>query len=158
EEHGLFERAVDLGDLRAGGSLGWYDADHHRVRLRPDSPGAARPGVCEQPRRVESPVQTDRKVPRAGGLSARRRAQQRARNLQDAAPLFAARGDATRLQIVARLCGEGPQSIVRLAHGAKVSRQAITKHLRALEKAGLARGSRAGRECTWELQTMRLSQ
>jgi len=56
------------------------------------------------------------------------------------------------------LCGEGPQSIVRLAHGAKVSRQAITKHLRALEKAGLARGSRAGRECTWELQTMRLSQ
>ena len=81
-----------------------------------------------------------------------------AARLADAAPLFAALGDATRLQIVARLSGNGPQSIVRLADGAQVSRQAITKHLHALEKAGLARRSRSGRECTWELRTRRLAE
>ena len=37
-----------------------------------------------------------------------------------------------------------------------VSRQAITKHLRVLEEAGLARSSRAGRESIWELRTKRL--
>jgi DNA-binding transcriptional ArsR family regulator len=75
-----------------------------------------------------------------------------------AAPIFAALGDATRLQIVARLCDAGPQSIVRLAAGAAVSRQAVTKHLHALEKAGLIRGSRVGRERIWELRTRRLSE
>jgi DNA-binding transcriptional ArsR family regulator len=75
-----------------------------------------------------------------------------------AAPVFAALGDRNRLRIVARLCGHGPQSISRLADGASVSRQAITKHLRALEAAGLARSSRAGRERIWELRTRRLSE
>lgn len=49
-------------------------------------------------------------------------------------------------------------SIRRLADGASVSRQAVTKHLRALEQAGLARSSRAGRERIWELRTQRLSE
>ena len=78
--------------------------------------------------------------------------------LADAAPIFAALGDATRLRIVARMCGEGPLSIMRLASGARVSRQAITKHLHALEEAGLARSSRVGRERIWELRTRRLSE
>ena len=78
--------------------------------------------------------------------------------LAEAAPFFAALGDETRLHIVARLCGEGPLSIMRLADGATVSRQAITKHLQALEEAGLARSSRIGRESIWELRTKRLSQ
>src|SRR5579863_1600643 len=81
-----------------------------------------------------------------------------ATKLAKAAPIFAALGDETRLQLVARLCGEGPQSIVRLADGAPVSRQAITKHLHALEEAGLARSSRVGRERIWELRTERLSE
>jgi DNA-binding transcriptional ArsR family regulator len=71
--------------------------------------------------------------------------------------VFAALGDATRLQLVARLCSSGPSSIMRLAHGAKVSRQAVTKHLQALEDAGIARSSRAGRERIWELRPERLS-
>jgi DNA-binding transcriptional ArsR family regulator len=75
----------------------------------------------------------------------------------DAASMFAALGDRTRLRIVAQLCGRGPQSIARLADGASVSRQAITKHLRALEAAGLARSSRAGRERIWELRARRFS-
>jgi DNA-binding transcriptional ArsR family regulator len=76
----------------------------------------------------------------------------------EAAPIFAALGDETRLRIVARMCGEGPLSIVRIAEGASVSRQAITKHLQALEEVGLARSSRVGRERVWELRTRRLSE
>jgi DNA-binding transcriptional ArsR family regulator len=86
---------------------------------------------------------------RAGASSAR---------LAAAAPLFAALGDRSRLRLVARLCADGPQSISRLARGASVSRQAITKHLRALEAAGLARSSRAGRERIWELRIARLAE
>jgi DNA-binding transcriptional ArsR family regulator len=78
--------------------------------------------------------------------------------LADAAPVFAALGDDTRLHIVARLCGDGPLSIVQLADGAQVSRQAVTKHLHALRQAGLARSSRVGRERIWELETKRLSE
>ena len=73
-----------------------------------------------------------------------------------AAPVFAALGDETRLRIVARLCSSGPQSIVRLTAGANVSRQAVTKHLRALLEAGLVRSERVGRETIWELETKRL--
>ncbi len=85
----------------------------------------------------------------------RRRA---ARTLAAAAPVFAALGDATRLRIVARLCRGGPLSIVRLTEGAAVSRQAVSKHLRALEAAGLVRSARAGRERIWELQPKRLAE
>lgn len=75
---------------------------------------------------------------------------------KDAAPVFAALGETTRLAIVARLCAEGPLSIARLSDGAGVTRQAITKHLNTLEDVGLVRGSRAGRERIWELDTARL--
>jgi DNA-binding transcriptional ArsR family regulator len=74
------------------------------------------------------------------------------------APVFAALGDTTRLQIVARLSDGGPLSIVRLTEGTKVSRQTITKHLRALEGAGLVSSCRAGRERIWELQATRLTE
>jgi DNA-binding transcriptional ArsR family regulator len=75
----------------------------------------------------------------------------------DAAPVFAALGDETRLAIVARLSTSGPQSIVRLTEGTTVSRQAITKHLHALAHAGLVRSKRDGRERIWEMQTRRLA-
>jgi DNA-binding transcriptional ArsR family regulator len=78
--------------------------------------------------------------------------------LADAAPVFAALGDATRLQIVEHLCASGPQSIVRLTGGAKVSRQAVTKHLHALAGAGLVRSTRDGRERIWEIQPARLAE
>lgn len=78
-------------------------------------------------------------------------------HLGSAAPLFAALGDERRLNIVARLCATGPQSIVRLTEGTKISRQAITKHLHALAEAGLVRSTRDGRERIWQLQTKRLA-
>jgi len=78
--------------------------------------------------------------------------------LADAAPVFAALGDETRLTIVARLCAQGPLSIVRLTDGTHVSRQAVTKHLHAMQRAGLVRDERAGRERVWRLETERLAE
>lgn len=67
------------------------------------------------------------------------------------AHIFAALGDTTRLALVARLsCGE-PFSIVQLTAGSRLSRQAITKHLRVLEHAGVVRGVRRGRESLFHL-------
>jgi DNA-binding transcriptional ArsR family regulator len=79
-------------------------------------------------------------------------------SLRAAAPLFAALGDETRLRIVARLCAGGPASIAGLTTGSGVTRQAVTKHLRVLEDAGLVRGAREGRESSWELQTEKLEE
>jgi DNA-binding transcriptional ArsR family regulator len=73
------------------------------------------------------------------------------------ATLFAALGDPTRLAVVTRLCRDGPTSIARLTEGSNVTRQAIAKHLRVLARAGLARGSRQGRESVWELDPDRLA-
>jgi DNA-binding transcriptional ArsR family regulator len=67
------------------------------------------------------------------------------------APIFAALGDETRIELVARLCTKGPLSIAALTEGTDVTRQAVTKHLHVLEGAGLVRGSRQGRESVWEL-------
>ena len=81
-----------------------------------------------------------------------------ARRLIDAAPLFAALGDATRLRMVARLCDDGPLPTATFTEVADMSRQAIAKHLRVLEGAGLLRSGRAGREWVWEIETKRLAQ
>ena len=43
-----------------------------------------------------------------------------------------------------------PRSIAELTAGSKLTRQAITKHLRVLENAGVVRGVRAGRESLFE--------
>ena len=77
--------------------------------------------------------------------------------VRDAAPLFAALGDPTRLALVALLSAGGPASIAGLAGGVDVSRQAVTKHLHVLEDAGLVRGFRSGREHVWELEPKRLA-
>lgn len=76
--------------------------------------------------------------------------------LTQAAPVFAALGDPTRLRVVARLCADGPLSITHLSEGAQVTRQAVTKHLQTLSDAGLVRDRRYGRERIWELEPKRL--
>lgn len=81
-----------------------------------------------------------------------RRFPAKAARLARAAPLFAALGDETRLFIVARLSAGESMSIVRLAAGTGVTRQAVTKHLRVLSSAGLVRDRRAGRERVWALE------
>lgn len=67
-------------------------------------------------------------------------------NAQRYAPVFAALGDTTRLALLTKLCNGEPQSIATLTDGAAITRQAITKHLRVLEDAGLVRSVRVGRE------------
>jgi DNA-binding transcriptional ArsR family regulator len=70
----------------------------------------------------------------------------------DAAPLFAALGDRTRLALVARLSDGQPRSIALLSADTEMTRQAVTKHLHVLEDAGLVRSTRAGRESQFALR------
>jgi len=79
-------------------------------------------------------------------------------NAKQAAPLFAALGDSTRLALLARLSRQGPGSIAELAEDAAVSRQAVTKHLKVLADAGYVRGTRRGREHIWRLQPRRFEE
>ena len=67
------------------------------------------------------------------------------------APVFAALGDETRLALVRKLSGEGQSSISQLTVGSNKTRQAVTKHLCVLEKVGIARCVRSGRESLYEL-------
>lgn len=73
----------------------------------------------------------------------------------DKALLFAALGDETRLALVQQLRA-GPASIVSLTGEAQMSRQAVTKHLHVLEKAGLITCTRLGRTTLWQLERPRL--
>jgi DNA-binding transcriptional ArsR family regulator len=75
----------------------------------------------------------------------RHRLERRAQ-LADPAAIFAALGDETRLSLIGKLSNGPPQSISRLAEGSTMTRQAITKHLRVLEGAGVVRSVRSGRE------------
>jgi DNA-binding transcriptional ArsR family regulator len=78
--------------------------------------------------------------------------------VRDAAPLFAALGDETRLGILVRLSTQGPDSIARLGARFQVSRQAVTKHLEVLAGAGLVRDSWQGRERIWSIERARFDQ
>lgn len=66
--------------------------------------------------------------------------------------VFAALGDETRLSVLTRLSQGSPQSISQLTAGTRLSRQAVTKHLRVLERAGVVRGIRIGRESLFEIE------
>jgi DNA-binding transcriptional ArsR family regulator len=67
-------------------------------------------------------------------------------------PVFAALGDETRLTMLGRLSNDGPQSITKLCAGTGVTRQAVTKHLRVLEDAGLVSSERSGREAMFTVE------
>jgi len=62
------------------------------------------------------------------------------------APVFAALGDDTRLRLIAKLCAGQPYSISQLTEGSRLTRQAITKHLRVLESVGIVHSIHRGRE------------
>ena len=80
------------------------------------------------------------------------RKRHRAAPVPNPASIFAALGDETRLKLISRLSDAGPQSIASLADGFHISRQAISKHLRVMSDAGLARCGRRGREAVWQLE------
>ena len=60
--------------------------------------------------------------------------------------LFAALGDATRLEVLNRLATSGPATATELSSGLPISRQAVAKHLTALNEVGLVERRRVGRE------------
>ncbi len=67
------------------------------------------------------------------------------------APVFSALGDETRLLLVSKLSAGRPHSISQLTVGSQLTRQAVTKHLRVLETAGIVHAVRSGRESLFEL-------
>lgn len=77
---------------------------------------------------------------------------------QRVAPLFAALGDETRLQVLLQLSRRRRGSIAELSEGVSVSRQAVTKHLNVLAGAGYVQGERHGREHVWRLRPERLKE
>ncbi len=79
-------------------------------------------------------------------MSARHRS-----GLAEKAAVFAALGAETRLALLAKLCRGQPYSISELTEGTKLTRQAVTKHLRVLERARIVHAKRAGRESLFEL-------
>jgi DNA-binding transcriptional ArsR family regulator len=64
--------------------------------------------------------------------------------------VFAALADPTRRAVIGRLAQE-PLSASALAGELPVSRQAVAKHLAALDRAGLVRSHREGREQLYRL-------
>jgi DNA-binding transcriptional ArsR family regulator len=74
-----------------------------------------------------------------------------AAKLHTHASVFAALGDDTRLALIAKLARGRPYSISRLTKGSKLTRQAISKHLRVLQTAGMVQSTRTGRETLFEL-------
>ena len=73
------------------------------------------------------------------------------------AEVFFALGDQTRLSVVRKLGAGGSLSATALAIDAKVTRQAVAKHLQVLEGAGLVSRERNGREVLYALETRRLA-
>jgi DNA-binding transcriptional ArsR family regulator len=74
------------------------------------------------------------------------------------AAVCAALGDETRLSLVTRLSGGEPRSIAQLTGGSRMTRQAITKHLRVLESAGIVHSVRSGRESRFEFDPQPLNE
>lgn len=60
--------------------------------------------------------------------------------------MFDALGDATRREVLRLLADQGPQTPTELADVLPVTRQAVSKHLDVLGRAGLVVSNRVGRE------------
>jgi DNA-binding transcriptional ArsR family regulator len=76
----------------------------------------------------------------------------------DPAGLFAALGDQTRLALLTQLSDGKSRSITGLSTDTRITRQAITKHLRVLEEAGLVRSHRSGRESRFAFRPERIAE
>lgn len=67
-------------------------------------------------------------------------------------PVFAALADGTRRQVVQTLAGGQGATATSLAAELPMTRQAVAKHLAALQRAELVRSARRGREIVYELE------
>ncbi len=71
---------------------------------------------------------------------------------QAPAPVFAALGSVTRLELVSRLSDGKEKSITALTDDLDLTRQAITKHLQVLQHAGIVNSRRVGRESRFTIR------
>lgn len=67
-------------------------------------------------------------------------------------PVFSALADPTRRALVRSLASEPLTTATRLAAELPITRQAVAKHLAALDSAGLVRSERRGRETHYRLR------
>lgn len=63
-----------------------------------------------------------------------------------------------RLSLLAKLARGRRYSISQLTQGSHLTRQAVTKHLRVLERVRVVRCIRSGRECLFELDPQPVQQ
>jgi DNA-binding transcriptional ArsR family regulator len=68
-----------------------------------------------------------------------------------AGAVFAALADGSRRRIASLLSEHGPSTPTELAAQLPITRQAVAKHLDALEEAGLVEWKRNGRESRYRL-------
>jgi DNA-binding transcriptional ArsR family regulator len=74
----------------------------------------------------------------------------------EADEVFVALADPTRRRLLDVLAARGEASATSLAVDLPVSRQAVVKHLAVLDRAGLVRGVRRGREVRYAVRPDRL--
>jgi DNA-binding transcriptional ArsR family regulator len=74
------------------------------------------------------------------------------------AAVYAALGDETRLAVLAELAKGEARSIARLTSGTSLTRQAVTRHLRVLESAGVVSCVQIGRESRFQLNPLTLAE
>jgi DNA-binding transcriptional ArsR family regulator len=72
--------------------------------------------------------------------------QKRRNSVRAKAAVFAALGDETRLMLLMKLSAGRRYSIAELTEGTRLTRQAVTKHLRVLERVRVVHATREGRE------------
>ena len=70
--------------------------------------------------------------------------------------VFAALADGTRWRLLETLAAQGDGTATTLAAVMPVSRVAVVKHLAVLDRAGLVRGRRRGREVRYVVRPERL--
>ncbi len=75
----------------------------------------------------------------------------KARGAAACAPVFAALGGTTRLELLARLSDGEQHTIVQLADGLELTRQGATKHVHVLKEAGVVSCQRVGRETRYTI-------
>ena len=77
---------------------------------------------------------------------------------RESAPVFAALGCVTRLELLSRLSDGRDYSITELTNGLDLTRQAITKHLQVLQHAGIVNRRRVGRESRFTIRPEPIAQ
>jgi DNA-binding transcriptional ArsR family regulator len=70
---------------------------------------------------------------------------------EDMDRVFFALADPTRREVIRRLSQEGPVTVSDLARELPVTRQAVAKHLAALDEAGLLSAEQVGRRKRYQL-------